>query len=94
MAVSEELLRQAVDEVLEPAWPRERSRALRRLRNQTLARIVGSFLVLWGLGLGAHLVVGGSFPWMCFGLIALMASVAAFITQDDRPYLRRDQPAD
>jgi hypothetical protein len=94
MAVSEELLRRAVDEVLEPAWPRERSRALRRLRNQTLFRILGSFLVLWGLGLGAHLVVGGSFPWAFFGLIALMASVAAFVTPDDRPHLRRDQPVD
>jgi hypothetical protein len=90
MAISEELLRSAVDEVLEPAWPRERKRAARRLRRHTLARIVGSTLVLWALGVGAHLLVGGSFPWMFFGLIALMASVAAFATPEDRPHLRRD----
>jgi hypothetical protein len=90
MAVSEELLRSAVDDVLEPAWPREQRREVRRLRSHTLARILGSFLVLWGLGLGAHLLVGGAFPWMFFGLIALMASVAAFITPEDRPHLRRD----
>jgi len=90
MAVSEELLRHAVDEILEPAWPHERRRAARRLSYQTLARIMGGFLALWGLGFATHLLVGGSFPWMFFGLIALLASIAAFTTQIDRTHLHRD----
>ena len=49
MAVSEELLRHAVDEILEPAWPHERRRAARRLSYQTFSRIMGGFLALWGL---------------------------------------------
>jgi hypothetical protein len=90
MAVSEELLRQAVDEILEPAWPRERRRASRRLGYHAVARIIGGFLALWGLGFASHLLVGGSFPWVFFGLIALLASIAAFATQCDRSHLYRD----
>ncbi len=90
MAASEELLRRAVDQVLEPAWPLERRRAARRLGYHVLARIVGGFFVLWGLGITAHLLVGGPFPWMFFGLIALLASTAAALTQCDRSHLRRD----
>ncbi len=48
MAVSEELLRRAVDEILEPAWPHERRRAARRLSYQTLTRIMGGFLAALG----------------------------------------------
>jgi hypothetical protein len=90
MAVSEELLRRAVDQVLEPAWTRERRRAARRLSYQTLARILGSTMALWSFGFGAHLVVGGNFPWLFFGLIALLGSAVAFLTQDDRSHLHRE----
>ena len=90
MALSEEHLRHAVDQVLEPAWPLERRRAARRLSFHVLARIAGGFLALWGLGITAHLLVGGPFPWMFFGLIALLASAAAAMTQCDRSHLRRD----
>jgi len=51
---------------------------------------MGGFLALWGLGFATHLLVGGSFPWMFFGLIALLASIAAFTTQIDRTHLHRD----
>ncbi len=90
MAVSEELLRHAVDAVLDPAWPLERRRAARRLIYATLARIIGGFLGLWSLGFAAHLIVGGSFPWMFFGAIALLASIAVFTTQSDWSHLRRN----
>jgi len=86
MAVSEESLGRAVDEVLEPAWMRERRRAAMRLGYYTVRRIVGSFLALWGLGFVAHLLVGGHFPWVFFGLIALLASIAASTTQSDRAH--------
>jgi hypothetical protein len=90
MAVSEEHLRRAVDEVLEPAWPRERRRAAKRLGYRTLGRIAGGCLALWGLGFLVHLLVGGHFPWVFFGVITLLASIAASITQADTSYLRRE----
>lgn len=62
MAGSDELLRHAVDEVLDPVWPRERRRAVRRLGRATLTRIIGGFLGLWSLGFASHLVVGGPTP--------------------------------
>jgi fatty acid desaturase len=88
MALSEEHLRSAVDEVLEPAWPRERRRAARRLRLRTISRIAGGCVALWGLGFVVHLWVGGSFPWLFFGVIALLATVAASV-QEDHAHLRR-----
>ena len=90
MAVSDELLRHAVDSVLEPVWARERRRAAQRLRYATLARIIGGFLALWSLGFATHLIVGGSFPWMFFGVIALLASIAVFTSQSDWSHLRRN----
>jgi fatty acid desaturase len=88
MALSEEHLRSAVDEVLEPAWPRERRRAARRLGLRTTIRIVWGCLALWVLGFVVHLWVGVSFPWVFFGVIALLASVAAS-GQEDHVHLRR-----
>lgn len=88
MALSEEYLRNAVDEVLEPAWPRERRRAARRLHLRTMSRIAGGCLALWGLGFVVHLWVGVSFPWVFFGVIALLATVAAS-GQEDHRHLRR-----
>ena len=80
-----------VDQVLEPAArPLKRRRAARRLGYHVLARIVGGFFVLWGLGITADLLVGGPIPWMFFGLIALLASTAAALTQFDRSHLRRE----
>ncbi len=89
MAVSEEHLRRAVDEVLEPAWPQEQRRAAKRLAYSTVRRVVGGTLALWLLGLVVHLIVGGTFPWVYFGFIALLATIAAF-GQDDRSHLRRE----
>jgi hypothetical protein len=56
MAISEEHLRRAVDDVLEPAWLRERQRAARRLFSSTLGRVVGALLVLWVLALVVYLL--------------------------------------
>jgi hypothetical protein len=88
MAFSERQLRHAVDEVLEPVWPRERRRAARRLCVRSLGRIAGGCLALWGLGFVVHLWVGVSFPWVFFGVIALLATVAAS-GQEDHSHLRR-----
>jgi len=90
MAISEEQLRRAVDEVLEPVWPQERRRAVRRLAYSTLRRVAGGALVLWSLGFVVHLIVGAPFPWAYFGFIALLATIVALPDPGDRRHLRRD----
>jgi hypothetical protein len=89
MALSETQLRNAVDEVLDRAWPRERRLAARRLGFRMVRRIAGGCLALWGLGFVAHLWVGVTVPWVFFGVITLLATVAAS-GQEDHSHLRRD----
>jgi hypothetical protein len=60
MAIYEEHLRHAVDEVLEPAWPREYRRAARRLHSSTLGRLASALVVLWVLALVVYLLSGVS----------------------------------
>jgi len=60
MAISEEHLRRAVDDVLEPAWPWEYQRVARRLVSSTLGRLAGAFLALWVLALVVYLLTSVS----------------------------------
>ncbi len=90
MAVFEEDLRQAVDNVLEPAWPRERRRALRRLGCSMLGRLAGGLAVLWVLAFLVRLVTGVTVPWVAFGFITFLATVVALPEPGDRSHLRRD----
>ena len=90
MASPEEHLRHAVDEVLEPAWPRERRRALVRLGVSAARRFVCGVLGLWTLALIVHAVVGPPFPWVAFGLVALLATaVVSACDLGDGSHLRR-----
>jgi hypothetical protein len=90
MAIFEEHLRQAVDDVLEPAWPRERRRAHRRLSWSTLGRLAGGLAVLWLLAFVVRLITGEAFPWFAFGLVTFLATVVALPEPGDRSHLRRD----
>ncbi len=77
MGTPEEHLRQAVDEVLEPAWPKERRRAARRRLGATLLR-VGVFLsAIWGLALVVFLITGAMLPWTFFAFMSALAFFAA-----------------
>lgn len=90
MAISEEHLRRAVDEVLEPAWPRERKRAVRRLAGSMLGRFVGGVLALWALALVVRAIVGPPFPVLAFGVTTLLGSAVAVLCDlEDRSHLRR-----
>lgn len=90
MASPEEHLRHAVDEVLEPAWPRERRRALMRLGASAARRFVCGVLGLWTLALVVHVVVGPPFPWVAFGLVTLLATaVVSACDLGDGSHLRR-----
>jgi hypothetical protein len=90
MASSEEHLRHAVDEILEPAWPRERRRALRRVARSMLGRFAGGVLALWTLALVVHVIVGPPFPLLAFGLTTLLATAVVVLCDlEDRSHLRR-----
>ena len=91
MATSEEQLAQAVDDVLEPVWSRERRRRIRRLAYATLGRIAAGVLTMWVVAIVAHLVIHESVPWVSFGVITLLGTtIAALMNLDGSAHLRRD----
>jgi hypothetical protein len=90
MAISEEHLRRAVDDVLEPAWLRERRRAARRLFSSTLGRVVGGLLALWVLALVVYLLTGVMVPWTFFVFMTVLMTVTALSDRDSRAHFRRN----
>jgi hypothetical protein len=89
MSLSEEHLRKAVDDVLEPAWEDERRRAAAWHTWCTLGRVVGGMFALGALGLVARLVVGLTFPWTFWAFVAGLVTIAAFHDARDPAHLRR-----
>ena len=90
MPDSDDHLRRAVDDVLEPAWPGERRRAARRRHRSTLVRTIVGLLGFWGLGLAAALVTGRMLPWTFFVCIAGLTIGAGFHDARNPEHLRRD----
>jgi hypothetical protein len=89
MSLSEDQIRRAVDEVLEPAWPAEARRAARAWNLATLGRVVAGLV---GVGLiltVVRLVEGRSFPWTFFAFIAVLTVAVAFHAARDPQHLRR-----
>ncbi len=95
MPAAEDDLGRAVEQVLGPAWPRERRRAARRLLRSTLFRAAGGILGFWGLA-GALRVMGMAIPWVFYPGIAVLTAAAALIEARDPDHLRHDleTPAD
>jgi len=86
MATSEEQLRRAVDEVLDPVLAGER----RRLIYSTVGRVVIGVLTMWVGAFGTHLVVHENFPWVHFGVITLLGTtIAALMNMDGSATLGR-----
>ncbi|MGP0030370.1 MAG: hypothetical protein ACLPVF_07675 [Acidimicrobiales bacterium] len=90
MSVSEEHLRRAVDDVLEPVWPDERRRAARGWFYGTLARAALGILGFWGLAVVMYLVFGLALPWTFYAFIGGMTTMAALHEARDPEHLRRD----
>jgi hypothetical protein len=90
MSVSEEHLRQCVDDVLEPVWPNEHRRATRRWSYSTLARAGLGILAFWGLALAVDLFFGLAFPWTFYAFIGGLTTIAALCEARDPDHLRRD----
>ncbi len=86
--MSGERIDEAVDEILEPAWARERRRALRRWRLETGVRLIAGLLALWAMCVVLRLVVGLALPWTFFGFMTLLMAGAAFSQTDGREHLR------
>jgi Mn2+/Fe2+ NRAMP family transporter len=93
MSVSEEHLRQSVDEALEPVWPAERRRAARWWLCSTLARAALGVLAFWGLALALDLLFGLALPWTFYACIGGLTILAALREARDPEHLRRDEPA-
>jgi hypothetical protein len=89
MATSEEQVARAVDEVLDPAWPNERRRALRRWSYSTIGRVAVGLVALWVFGV----IVGMTLPWTFYGVMGLMMTSAAFCQEEGREHLRRQSGA-
>ena len=64
-----ERIDQAVDDILERAWTRERRRALRRWRLETGVRLAAGLLALGTMCFVLRLVVGLALPWTFFGFM-------------------------
>ena len=88
MSVSEEHLRQSVDDVLEPAWPGERRRAARSWFCSTLARAALGTLAFWGLALALHLLFGLALPWTFYAFVGGATTMAALREARDPDHLR------
>jgi hypothetical protein len=93
VSMSGERIEQAVDDILEPAWVRERRRALRRWRFETGVRLGAGLLPLWAMCLVLRLVVGVTMPWIFLGFMTALMTGAAFSQMDGREHLRNGRPA-
>jgi len=91
MDSSEEYLARAADEVIEPAWVRERRRIVRALALSTVGRIAMGLAVMWVVAFGAHLLVHEDFPWVYFVVITLLGTtIAALMNMDGSAHIQRD----
>lgn len=87
MSGSEEHLRQAVDDVLEAAWPDERRRASRQLVASTVWRAVCGVLAFWAMGV-ALAAFGLTLPWTFYAFIGGLTLVVALHEARDPEHLR------
>lgn len=89
MPVSDEELKGQVDEVLDPIWPRERRRALRRTFSASLIRWAVGMVAIAGLALVMHFAFGLILPWFFFLGIGLIAGIAVLPDPGEQGHLRR-----
>jgi hypothetical protein len=87
VSMSGERIGQAVDDILEPAWVRERRRAMRRWTFETGIRLAAGLLPLLAMCLVLRLVVGLTMPWAFLGFMTVLMTGAAFSQRDGREHL-------
>jgi len=92
MSVSEDDLRRAVDDVLEPAWPQEHQRARRRWIASTLGRIAIGILGFYGMAFMLFILFGFAFPWTFYVFVGGMTTAAGLSEARDPDHLRKDAP--
>jgi Kef-type K+ transport system membrane component KefB len=86
MALSEDELRRAVDEALEP----ERLRALHRWAWATAGRVAVALVALFALGLVLRVLFGMTLPWMFFAFMGALMAATAFAQPEGREHLCRE----
>jgi predicted PurR-regulated permease PerM len=89
VAVSEQQLRQQVDDALDPVWPRERRRAWRRAALKETGHWLLGMAAIAALAVGVYLVFGIMVPWIFFVVIGILAAIAVLPDPDDQPHLKR-----
>jgi hypothetical protein len=82
-------LQQAVDEVLEAAWPTERRRAVVRTATSVLGRVAVFVLALLVFSLAVNLFFGLVVPWTFFAFMAGLALVCSRRGEEERAHLHR-----
>jgi hypothetical protein len=91
VSVTGKRIEQAVDDILEPAWARERRRALRRWTFETAARLAAGLFPLWTFWLVLRLVIGLTMPWAFLGFMTVLMTGAAFSQRDGREHLGNER---
>ena len=89
MSVSEQELRQQVNQALDPVWPTERRRAWRRAALKETGHWALGMAAVAALALGVYLVFGIMVPWVFFVVIGGLAAIAVLPGPDDQPHLKR-----
>jgi len=90
--MSDPPLRDAVDEVLDAAWPRERRRALARMAASTLGRVAVFVAALLLLGLAVFLAFHLVVPWVFYAFMTGLVLVCARPEAAERAHLDRKDP--
>ncbi len=93
MAVSEEQLRQQVDDALDPVWPRERRHAWRRAARHQAGHWALGMGAIAALALGVYVVIGIMVPWIFFVVIGILAGIAVLPDPEEQPHLKRQPEA-
>ena len=76
MGASDEEMRGAVDEVLDPIWRRE----LRRVMGtRSLVGLLLALAVLWAFGIVYVVVASAAFPWSMFVFPGLLAGTLTLV---------------
>ena len=78
-----------MDEVLEPAWQKERLRALTRLFVSNFGRATVFVFGLLGFGAVTYVLFGMVFPWTFYAFIGGLVLVCAKPRQLEMHHLRR-----
>ena len=90
MNPSDEHLRRAVDEALEPAWPRVRRSVVARTAAVEMCRVAGFVLAIGAMVAFVRVGIGAAIPWSFLAFIGSLAAFAVLHGIRTGSHLRRE----